>query len=253
MAELWATLEFAEKLYLIVIISFIPLMLAGFIASAAVNATFRKYASVPSPNGLTAAQAARNMLDENGLQHIPVQRIGGSLTDNYNPKTQVVSLSQTVYGSSSIAAVGVACHECGHAVQHDKGYVFSRVRTALVPVLNVANRLLMPIMLVGMLLGFLATSPLMGRIGTLFVVSGLIIFGLSALFALVTLPTEINASRRAIATLKDCGAYGDDEIASARKVLTAAAMTYVVSFLLSLAQFLRFLAIILMSTRNRRD
>ncbi len=251
MAELWAALDFSEKLYIITIISFVPIVLAGFIASAAVNATYRKYSAVPSPNGLTAAQAARNMLDENGLQHVAIQRIGGSLTDNYNPKAQVVSLSQTVYGSTSIAAVGVACHECGHAAQDDQGYLFSRVRTALVPVLNIANSLLMPIMLVGMFLGFLAYSPLMGRIGNIFVIAGVIIFGLSALFALVTLPTELNASHRALNTLKDCGAYGSDEIAAARKVLTAAAMTYIVSFLLSLVQFLRFLAIILMNTRRR--
>ena len=251
MAEIWAALDFAEKLYVITIISFVPIVLAGFIASAAVNATFRKYSSTPSPNGLTAAQAARNMLNENGLQHVSIQRIGGNLTDNFNPKTGVVSLSQTVYGSTSIAAVGVACHECGHAVQHDKGYVFARVRMALVPVLNIANRLLMPIMLIGMMLGFLAYSPLMGKLGMIFVIAGLIIFGLSALFALVTLPTELNASRRALTTLKDCGAYSGEELAAARKVLTAAAMTYVVSFLLSLVQFLRFFAIILMNTRRR--
>ena len=247
MAEIWASLDFADKLYIITIISFIPIMIAGVIASVAVNATFRKYSS-PSPNGLTAARAARNMLDENGLNHVAIQRISGSLTDNFNPKTGVVSLSDTVYGSTSIAAVGVACHECGHAVQHDKGYVFAKVRLALVPVLNFANRLLMPVMLIGMLLGFLVTtSPL----GMVFVIAGLILFGLSALFALITLPTELNASRRALATLKDCGAYSAEELTAARKVLTAAAMTYVVSFLLSLVQFLRFLAIVLMNTRRR--
>ena len=250
MAELWASFDFAEKLYTITILSFIPIMIAGVVASLMVNATFRKYSS-PSPNGLTAAQAARNMLNENGLSHISIQRIEGSLTDNFNPQTGIVSLSQTVYGSTSIAAVGVACHECGHAVQHDKGYVFAKVRLALVPVLNFANRMLMPVMLIGMLLGFLGTSPLMGRLGMIFVIAGLIMFGLSALFALVTLPVELNASRRALVTLKNCGAYSSEELTAARKVLTAAAMTYVVSFLLSLVQFLRFLAIILMSTRRR--
>ena len=250
-AEMWAALDFAEKLYVITIISFVPIMIAGFAASAAVNSIFRKYSSVPTPNGLTGAQAARAMLDENGLSHVPIQKISGTLTDHFDPRNETISLSQSVYGSKSIAAVGVACHECGHAVQHDRGYVFSKIRIALVPVLNIANRMLMPIMLIGMVLGFLAYTPLMGRIGSIFVIAGLIMFGLSALFALVTLPTELNASRRALQALEGSGMYAKEEIAQAKKVLTAAAMTYVVSFLLSLVQFLRFLAIILMNTRRR--
>ena len=247
--EYWNALPFEYKLYYAVIILFIPLTIAGIIAQISVSSTFNKCA-VSARCGLTAAQVARRVLDANGLHDVQIVRIAGNLTDNFNPKTKVLSLSDAVYSKSTVSAIGVACHEAGHAIQHSKKFFFSSLRLALVPVVNFANRLLFPIMLVGMLLGFLG-SGLFGIAGQVFVWAGVVIFGMSLLFSLVTLPTEFDASRRAQEVLRE-GYFTGEEAAMSRKVLTAAAMTYVVSFLMSLIQFLRFLAILLMRTNRRR-
>ena len=241
----WGSLDVEMKFYLIFIAAYLVLTIAGVIASVKVNSTFSKYSAVAASCGLTADQIARRILDDNGLQHVQIKRISGNLTDNYHPTQKVLSLSQTVYGSRSVAAIGVACHEAGHAIQHSKKFVFSTIRLKLVPVVNFANSLLLPLMLVGMLLGFGSYLS----IGRIFIWAGVIIFGLSLLFSLVTLPTEFDASRRAQRALKD-GYFSSQEAAMSRKVLTAAAMTYIVSFLMSLLQFARFFFLLLMSRRR---
>lgn len=244
--EYFGTSEGAYTLYFIVMVSIIPMTIIGVVVSMKVNSTFAKYSNMPSNIGFTAAEAARRILNDNGLNDIAIRKISGHLSDNFNPKTKVISLSESVYGSTSVAAICVACHEAGHAIQHAKKYFFASARMALVPVINIANQMLFPLLLVGMLLGF--ASPYT-QIGSVFVWVGVIIFGLSALFALITLPTEFNASSRALKALK-VGYLSGEEVAAGKKVLNAAAMTYVVSFLISLLQFLRFFAMILMS-RNR--
>ncbi len=241
----WNSLDIEMKFYIIFIAAYVLLTIFGVVASVKVNSTFSKYAAVAASCGLTADQIARRILDENGCQTVKIARISGNLTDNYHPTNKVLSLSQSVYGSRSVSAIGVACHEAGHAVQHAKGYFFSSLRLKLVPVVNFANKMLMPLMLIGFILGFGSYLS----IGRIFIWAGVIIFGLSLLFSLVTLPTEFDASRRAQRFLKD-DYFSSKEAAMSRKVLTAAAMTYVVSFLMSLLQFARFLFLLLMSRRR---
>ncbi len=243
----WNASSYEYKLYLIVIALFIPLTIAGIIAQIKVDSTFKK-CSVAAECGLTAAEIARRVLDDNGLYTVKIVRISGHLTDNFNPTTNTLSLSQSVYGSTSVSAIGVACHEAGHAIQHAKKYVFSSLRLRLVPVVNFANRMLFPLLLIGMILGFATPYT---TFGTALIWIGVVVFGLSLLFSLVTLPTEFDASRRAQKELK-ANFFSSKEAAMSRKVLTAAAMTYVVSFLMSLIQFLRFFAMLLMARNNRR-
>ena len=238
----WQSFSPEYRFYVIVIALFIPLTIIGVIAQFKVNSTFSKCA-VPAVCGLTAAEVARRVLDRNGLYKVQIKRIAGHLTDNFNPTTNVLSLSQSVYGSTSVSAIGVACHEAGHAIQHAQKYFFSSLRIKLVPVVNLANRALFPLLLIGMLLGF--ASPYT-TVGTVFIWMGVVVFGLSMLFSLVTLPTEFDASRRAQKELRSDFLTSEEAVMS-RKVLTAAAMTYVVSFLMSLIQFLRFFALLLMS------
>ena len=243
--DYWRAFSPEYRFYVIVIALFIPLTIAGVIAQIKVDSTFRKCA-VFADCGLTAAEVARRVLDRNGLYNVQIQKISGHLTDNFNPVTNVLSLSQSVYGSRTISAIGVACHEAGHAIQHAKKYLFSTLRIKLVPVVNLANRALFPLLLIGMLLGF--ASPYT-TFGTVLIAIGAVVFGLSMLFSLVTLPTEFDASRRAQKELRE-NFFSSEEAALSRKVLTAAAMTYVVSFLMPLIQFLRFVALLLMA-RNR--
>lgn len=233
-------------LYVGVATLFLPILLIGIFSSIKVNSTFRKYNRVDSNTNLTAAEAARRVLDSEGLENVPIVKIRGNLTDNYNPSTNVLSLSETVYDSTSVAALGVACHEAGHAIQHAKKYLFSTLRVKMVPVLNFANTFLWPLFIIGLFLGFLGTA---GMLGDIFLIIGMVIFGGSLLFALVTLPTEFDASRRAIKVLSE-GYMSGAELKGAKKVLKAAAMTYIASFMMSALQFVRLLAIYFM---NRRD
>lgn len=244
--DYWYSLTFEYKLYLIACAALVLLTIAGMIAQVKVSSTFTK-CNIPAQCGLTAAEVARRILDQNGLYGVKIVRIAGHLTDNFNPKTNTLSLSQSVYGARAVSAIGVACHEAGHAIQHAQKYVFSSLRLKLVPVVNLANRALFPLLLIGMLLGLASPYSSVGRV---FIWIGLILFGASLLFSLVTLPTEFDASRRAQKELR-ATFFSDQEAVLSRKVLTAAAMTYVVSFLLSLAQFLRFFAQILMANRRR--
>ena len=245
LAELWNSGP-EERFYIIVILSYIPVLIFGLAMSGAVRSTFKKFRQIPARAGATAAQVCRHMLDQNNCQHVAITMVAGTLTDHYDPRNKTVALSQAVRDSVSVAAIGVACHEAGHAVQHDRKYVFSALRTALVPVVNFANRLFFPLLIIGLVLGFMSYF-----FGIWFIYAGLIVFGLSMLFSLITLPTEFNASRRAMSYLKSTGYFSAEELAGSRKVLTAAAMTYVAAFLMSTVQFLRFLVRLLLIMRRR--
>lgn len=239
---LWQAGDGAYRLYIIVSALLIPCIIFSIVASVKVNTTFSKYSKISAGLNKTAAEVAREVLDKNNLYNVRIVQIAGSLTDNYNPVTNVLSLSQTVYNSTSAAAVGVACHEAGHAIQHAKKYFFSTLRLKLVSVFNFADRLLWPIFIIGLIFGFMDPNNIVGFIC---MVAGLTVLGGSMLFALITLPTEFNASNRAKRVLKE-EYLGHEGMTAVRKVLNAAAMTYVASFMMASLQFLRILALFLM-------
>lgn len=219
----------------------IPAMIFAFWAQMRVNSTFKKYAKVPSRRGLTGAEAARRVLDANGLRHVTVERVHGHLTDHFDPKAGVIRLSDATYASTSVAAIGVAAHEAGHAVQHAEGYVPIKVRAAIIPLTRFGSFLAMPLFLIGLLMG--NGSYLGYGIGTIFMVTGILFFSFSTLFQLVTLPTEFNASARAMKALEEVGLLAADELPGAKATLSAAAMTYVAALASSLASLLRLILI----------
>ena len=223
------------------ILVLIPAMIFAFWAQMRVNSTFKKYAKVPSRRGLTGAEAARRVLDANGLRHVTVERVHGHLTDHFDPKAGVIRLSDATYASTSVAAIGVAAHEAGHAVQHAVGYVPIKLRSAIIPLTRFGSFLAMPLFLIGLLMG--SGSYLGYGIGTIFMVTGILFFSFSTLFQLVTLPTEFNASARAMKALEDGGLLADDELPGAKATLSAAAMTYVAALASSLASLLRLILI----------
>ena len=223
------------------ILVLIPAMIFAFWAQMRVNSTFKKYAKVPSRRGLTGAEAARRVLDANGLRHVTIERVHGHLTDHFDPKAGVIRLSDATYASTSVAAIGVAAHEAGHAVQHAEGYVPIKVRAAIIPLTRFGSFLAMPLFLIGLLMG--SGSYLGYGIGTIFMVTGILFFSFSTLFQLVTLPTEFNASARAMKALEDGGLLADDELPGAKATLSAAAMTYVAALASSLASLLRLILI----------
>lgn len=225
---------YMDPTYLLLIIG----MVISLIASAKMKSTFSKYRRVRSGSGLTGAQTAQRILASAGIYDVSIVPISGSLTDHYDPSTKTVSLSQDVYGQSSVAAVCVAAHECGHAIQHDVNYAPLSLRSAIVPVANIGSSLSWPIFLVGLLLSI---RPLL----TL----GIVLFSLAVIFQLVTLPVEFNASARALRMLEETGILSSQENRGARKVLTAAALTYVASLAASILQLLRL--IILAGGRDR--
>lgn len=226
---------YLDPTYVLVIFAFLLTMFASF----GVKGTFAKYDKVKSARGITGAMAARRILDANGLQHIRIEHVSGNLTDHYSPKEDVIRLSDATYNSDSVAAIGVAAHECGHAVQHQVGYAPIKIRNSIVPVVNIGSSLSMPLFFIGLLLG-----------STKLALGGAMLFGLVLLFQLVTLPVEINASRRAMQTLDGMMLLEGDELSGAKKTLTAAAMTYVASVASSALQLLRLLLII---NNRRRD
>lgn len=223
------------------ILVLIPAMIFAFWAQIRVNSTFKKYARVPSRRGLTGAEAARRVLDANGLRHITIERVHGHLTDHFDPTAGVIRLSDATYASTSVAAIGVAAHEAGHAVQHAEGYVPIKVRSAIIPLTRFGSFLAMPLFLIGLLMG--SGSYLGYGIGTIFMVTGILFFSFSTLFQLVTLPTEFNASARAMKALEDGGLLAADELPAAKATLSAAAMTYVAALASSLASLLRLILI----------
>lgn len=223
------------------ILVLIPAMIFAFWAQIRVNSTFKKYAKIPSRRGLTGAEAARRVLDANGLRHITIERVHGHLTDHFDPTAGVIRLSDATYASTSVAAIGVAAHEAGHAVQHAEGYVPIKVRSAIIPLTRFGSFLAMPLFLIGLLMG--SGSYLGYGIGTIFMVTGILFFSFSTLFQLVTLPTEFNASARAMKALEDGGLLAADELPAAKATLSAAAMTYVAALATSLASLLRLILI----------
>ena len=203
----------------------------SIIASARVNSTFSKYARVRSMSGMTGAQTAEAILRSRGIYDVRVEHIRGNLTDHYDPTRKVVRLSDSVYGSTSVAAIGVAAHECGHVMQHHEGYAPLNFRTALVPVANIGSKLGIPIILVGLLLG---SNPVLVNIG-------IWVFSLAVLFQVATLPVEFDASRRALACIEQYGIVTSDERKKSAKVLKAAAYTYVAAAAASILQLLRLI------------
>lgn len=226
-----------DPTYILIIIAAI----ISLIAQWRVNSAFSKYSRVASMSGMTGAQAARMILQSNGINDVSVQRISGKLTDHYNPSTKVLNLSESVYGSTSVAAIGVAAHECGHAIQHARGYFPLSLRTALVPVANIGSQLSWVFIIVGAILSFNQTL----------ITIGIIMFSAAVLFQLVTLPVEFNASARALEQLESNGILYRDEVSQTRKVLLAAALTYVAAAATAILQLLRL--IILFGGRGRRD
>lgn len=214
-----------DPTYILVIIG----LLLCILASVAVQSTYKKYAKVRAMSGLTGAQAAERILRANQIDDVAIEQVGGNLTDHYDPRKKVLRLSEGVYGSNSVAAIGVAAHECGHAIQHSRGYGPLFLRSLLVPVTNIGSRLAFPCILLGIIVSsFRILIPI-----------GILLFALTVVFALVTLPVELNASRRAMTVLGEQGILYEDELKGARKVLTAAAMTYVASAVSAILQLIR--------------
>lgn len=232
------------------LILLLPAMIFALIAQARVQSTFNKYSRISTARGISGAEAARRILDKNGLSHVKVERVKGHLSDHYDPRTNVIRLSEATHDSTGIGALGVAAHEAGHAVQHATGYLPLKLRNAIVPVTQFGSRLSMPLFLIGLLLvGFSAMDV---AIGEFLMFAGIALFSLSTLFQLITLPTEFNASARALSSLEESEILTGDEIAGARKVLSAAAMTYVAALATSLAYLLRFILIAAGASGRRR-
>jgi Zn-dependent membrane protease YugP len=221
----------------------IPAMIIALIAQVKVKSTYKKYSGKLNSKGLTGAQAAQAVLNYYGIRDVVIQPTGGTLTDNFNPSTKVISLSTGVYSSSSVAAVGIACHEAGPAAPHAENYRPIQIRPSIVPVCNIGSRLGIPLAILGVLL-----TPYWAAFSYL-VYIGIALYGAVCLFHLVTLPVEFNASKRALKVISETGLLYGDEYSGARKVLTAAAMTYVASMLVAIANLLRLL---IRFTGNRR-
>lgn len=219
------------------VILVLPCILFSLWTSFRVNSTFKKYSNQYSRRRITGAEAAQRVLHANGVRDVRIERVGGNLTDHYDPRTNVIRLSDSVYDSTSTAAIGVACHEAGHAVQYAQNYAPIKFRAAIIPITNIGSHLAMPLILLGLLLTFMETASFF------FVYAGIACFGLSLVFQLVTLPVEFNASRRAMNAIADTDILTSDEQVGARKTLTAAAMTYVAATAVALAQLLRLLLI----------
>ena len=228
--------------YLVLVL---PCLILSLWASASVKNTFRRYSQQYSQRRITGADAAERVLRNNGVYNVRIERVAGDLTDHFDPKGNVIRLSDSVYGSTSTAAIGVACHEAGHAVQYAKHYAPIKLRAAIIPITNFGSKLAMPLILLGIVLSFL------GNLSYTLVYLGIACFGLSLIFQLITLPVEFNASRRAIRAINDAGILSTQELVGAKKTLRAAAMTYVAATATALAQLLRL--IVLFGGRRRRD
>ena len=226
--------------YLILVL---PFVLLSLWASSNVNHTFQKYQQQHARGGLTAAQAAQRVLTANGVSGVQIQRISGKLTDHYDPRTNVIRLSDGVYNSTSTAAIGVACHEAGHAVQYAQGYAPIKLRAAIIPITNFGSKIAMPLILLGLLFSFVS------HFSYTMIYLGIGCFSLSLIFQLVTLPVEFNASHRAMTAIEQSRLLTEDEQTGAKKTLQAAALTYVAATALSLAQILRLLVLF----RRRTD
>lgn len=223
----------------------LPCFLLAMIASARVNSTFKRYSKQISIRHITGRDAAERVLRTNGITNVHIERISGNLTDHFDPKTNVIRLSDSVYDNASTAAIGVACHEAGHAVQYAQQYFPIQIRAAIIPITNIGSRLAMPLILLGILFG------VGGSYSYSFIYLGIACFALSLVLQLITLPVEFNASRRAMKAIEDTQLLTEDEQQGARKTLTAAAMTYVAAVAVAAAQLLRL--ILLFGGRRRND
>lgn len=219
------------------VILVLPVLILSIIASAKVNSSFKKYSKVMSARRITGAQAAFEVLRYYGITNVQIERVSGNLTDHYDPRTNIIRLSDSVYNSTSVAAIGVACHEAGHAAQYAQSYVPIKIRNFILPVASLGSKLGFPLAILGFFLGF---EPL--------AMFGVIFFAFAVVFQLVTLPVEFNASRRALSVIGEVDLLGEEEKKGAKKVLTAAAMTYVAALAVSVANLLR---LILMVNRRR--
>ena len=228
--------------YLVLVL---PCMLLSLWASSNVNSTFKKYSKQFSSRRLTGAEAAQRVLSANGVRGVRIDRVSGNLTDHFDPKTNVIRLSDSVYSSTSTAAIGVACHEAGHAVQYAENYGPIKLRAAIIPITNFGSKIAMPLILLGILCTFL------GSFSDTLVYMGIAAFGMSFVFQIVTLPVEFNASRRAMQAIESANILTEEEQRGARKTLTAAAMTYVAATAVALAQLLRL--IMIFGGRRRND
>lgn len=226
---------FFDATYILVLIGAV----ISAIASWNVSATYRKYSRTGNALGLTAQEAARHILENAGIYDVSIERISGSLTDHYSPKEKVLRLSDSVYGASSVAAIGVAAHECGHAIQHQKNYAPLKLRSASVPIANIGSKLSWPVILIGLLFGWTGLMEI-----------GILLFLFVVIFQVITLPVEFDASHRALKILESDRMLSDSELSGARKVLTAAALTYVAALFTTILQLLR---LILLTQRGRRD
>ena len=222
--------------YLILVV---PALLLAIWAQVQVKTTYRKYSRVPNSRGMTGAYAAQAVLNFYGITDVRIERVSGNLTDHYDPRSKVIRLSDGVYNSSTVAAIGIACHEAGHAAQHAENYAPIKIRNAIIPVCNIGSTIGIPLALIGWIFSF-----------SILIYVGLGLYAAVFIFQVATLPVEFNASRRAIKVIDETQLLRDDEIGGAKKVLAAAAMNYVASMMVSLANLLRLL---LRFSNNRRD
>lgn len=237
--------NYFDPTYLLVLIGAALCM----VASSKVNSTYQKYSRVRARSGMTGAEAAQRILQMSGINNVQIQHVSGQLTDHYDPSKKVLRLSDTVYDSQSVAAIGVAAHECGHALQHKEGYFPLKFRAALVPAANIGSKLGLPIVILGLVLGIGFNLPGGGYFSLAQI--GIWVFSLAVLFQIVTLPVEFNASRRALKMLGNYGIMSGDEVSDCKHVLGAAALTYVASAASSILQLLRL--VILSGNRRRND
>lgn len=219
--------RYFDKYYWLLIV---PAALIAVWAQIKVKTTFARYSGYRTRGGYTAASVARMILDRNGLYNVRIERVAGHLSDHFDPRTNIVRLSDSVYNSTSVAAIGVAAHECGHAVQYSKDYLPMKIRAAMIPITNIGSSIGVPLAILGIIMSIEWLSML-----------GIILFTAVTLFQLVTLPVELDASHRAITTLRDEGILAHDELSGAKKVLTAAALTYVAALISSIASLLRLI------------
>lgn len=229
---------FFDWTYLVFIV---PCIIITLICQVNVQSTFSRYSKIRNSRNMTGAQAAEFVLRKNGVSGVRIEHVSGSMTDHFDPRTNVIRLSDTVYNSSSVAAVGVACHEAGHAVQHAEGYLPNKIRGIILPLANVGSQLSWILILIGLIFS--------AKIGFVFLYAGIILFSLSVLFTLATLPVEFNASKRALECIKDSELMYGEEYKGAKRTLQAAAMTYVAAALTSIMQLFRLIVI----ARGRRD
>lgn len=236
--------------YLVSALIMLPAVLVSVWANGKVHSTFNNYDTLPTSTDWTGSDVARMLLEKNGIYGVNVQEGKGVLTDNFNPRTMTVTLSQSTYSSNSVAAVAVSAHEIGHVIQREEGYAPYKLRSVLVPITNFGSRLAIPLVILGVLLEFLFAVP---TVGNVIVFIGVCAYGLSFLFTLVTLPVELNASARARQMLIETGVLQTkQDIKGAKKVLSAAAMTYFASALVALVYFLRFILYVLLFLRRRQ-